>query len=39
VVAFAAPIALPHRSLLGFTGANGGRTDRHLVSNISLAVS
>ena len=39
VVAFAAPVTMPRRFLLGFTGANGGRTDRHLLSNISLAAS
>src|SRR6185369_2442120 len=30
-------VVLPSRVLVGFTGANGGLTDRHAVSNVSIA--
>jgi hypothetical protein len=30
-------IVLPPRVLVGFTGANGGLTDRHAVANVSIA--
>jgi MYXO-CTERM domain-containing protein len=32
------PVTLPPLVLVGFTGANGGLTDRHAVSNVSIAV-
>jgi hypothetical protein len=31
------PVTLPPQVLVGFTGANGGLTDRHAVSNVSMA--
>jgi hypothetical protein len=34
--AFRVSVMLPHRLLLGFTGANGARTDRHIVSNVKI---
>jgi hypothetical protein len=34
--ALSAAVTLPPRVLVGFTGANGGLTDRHAVSNVSI---
>ena len=31
------PIILPKRMIVGFTTANGTRTDRHVVSNIEVS--
>lgn len=31
-----APVSLPDRVLVGFSGATGGRTDRHAVSNVTI---
>lgn len=36
-VAFTARLARPKNLLIGFTGANGARTDRHVVSNVNIA--
>ena len=33
----AVPVALPPSALVGFTGATGGATDRHQVSNVRIA--
>lgn len=34
-----APVVLPHRMLIGFTAANGERTDRHSVSGVAISIS
>lgn len=39
VSAVVAPAVLPHRMMVGFTAANGGRTDRHAVSGVSITIS
>lgn len=37
--ALTASLALPNKLLVGFTAANGARSDRHVVSNVTITVN